>query len=252
MTNAIRKLFAIVASILAAGSLAPMPALALTIDPGFDLFQTNSPGSFVDLSDFIAGIPDPLTVPLQGVPAGPNLGNTDTIVRRLSGIDPFPNGSEATIDIELVALQLVSISPVNIGGNWYDVGITDGVFTELFRGQMTIFRDSDDGGRFDMFLDVQLTKTLKEVGNENNGIVYDISGRLSGSGMWSHTAQDDFYPTIPNLPAGGFFPGPTVWSLDTGDFVMDLSPAMIPEPTTVTLTALALLSLLTHGRRRRA
>ena len=46
-------------------------ALATPIGPGFDLFQTVTPGTVVDLTGFGIGL-----VELEGLPIGP--GNTDT------------------------------------------------------------------------------------------------------------------------------------------------------------------------------
>ena len=58
-------------------------AWADPIRPGFDLYATTS--ASIDFS-FICGNCE--LISLQGNPIGP--GNTDTIVQRLVGIDPFP------------------------------------------------------------------------------------------------------------------------------------------------------------------
>ena len=52
-------------------------------------------------------------VPFQGVPIGP--GNTDTIVRRLRDAPLAGVGSSAIVPIELVALNLVSVVPIDLG-----------------------------------------------------------------------------------------------------------------------------------------
>jgi len=94
---------------------------ASSISPGFDLFSTTS--AEVDLTGIGLGV-----VPLDGKPFGP--GDTDTIVERLDGIDPLePPAGNGIINIELVALQLKSVDPVDLtplGGPFV------GVFSDLF------------------------------------------------------------------------------------------------------------------------
>ena len=78
-----------------------------SITTGFDLFATQ-PGASADLSGLGLGL-----IPVEGVPFGP--GNTDTLIERTDEINPFapPNGS-GTVNIELVALHLKSIDPVDL------------------------------------------------------------------------------------------------------------------------------------------
>jgi len=90
--------------------------------PGFDGFETPDDGtSSVDLSGFGLG-----TVPLEGVELGNGAGNADTVVaRKQSGPG---DGVTSIIDIELVALHLQSIDPVDLsplGGPFV------GVFSDL-------------------------------------------------------------------------------------------------------------------------
>jgi len=104
-------LLAILVSALAVlfTSLTPPSASATSIAPGFDFFQTTV-GTSVDLSGFGLGV-----VPLEGNPIGGSFGNTDTIVSRQDGIDPLsPPSGTGTIPIELVALSLVSVNPVDL------------------------------------------------------------------------------------------------------------------------------------------
>ena len=95
-------------------------ASAAPIDPGFDLFATPA-GAFVDLSGFGLG-----TVDLEGValPGAPQ--DADTIIARL---DPGPlEPGDGIIDIEIVALHLTSVAPVDLtplGGPFI------GVFSDL-------------------------------------------------------------------------------------------------------------------------
>ena len=76
---------------------------------GFDGFETPDDGSTtVDLSAF--GLP--ASIPLKGVPLHGGAGNADTIVARTQ-TGPA-DGATSTIDIELVALHLVSSAPVDL------------------------------------------------------------------------------------------------------------------------------------------
>lgn len=99
-----------------------------TINPGFILFHT------VPVSSISFGtIPIPQTIEFEDNPiasfdfgAGPVfVGDTDTIVERIQPAD-LSSGSD-TIDIELVALSLVSIAPVDLG---LGAGFED-IFIEL-------------------------------------------------------------------------------------------------------------------------
>ena len=65
--------------------------------------------------------------------------NTDTIVERITGIGPLNVGDRGTVDIELVALSLVSVSPITIGGVDFDVKIESG---SLLNTPGPFFRDA--------------------------------------------------------------------------------------------------------------
>jgi hypothetical protein len=90
------------------------------VDAGFDYFQS-LPGTHIDLGLLGLGI-----IELEGVPMLPGeLGATDTIVRRN---DPVPLAG-GTIGIELIALSLKSVDPVDLtplGGPFI------GVFSDLY------------------------------------------------------------------------------------------------------------------------
>ncbi len=117
---------------------------------GWDIFHTVQPTNFmgfdfegVDLGTFDFG---------QG--GGPqNVGNTDTIVQRLEEANPFnPPPYVDTIDIELVALQLKSVSEINMGGGlgFHYITLSD----EPSLGGMEITFDDENGGTFNSWIDV--------------------------------------------------------------------------------------------------
>jgi hypothetical protein len=100
---------AFVASVVLGASIGiGQGASAAPIDPGFDLFVTPADvGASVDLSGFGLGVVGLEGVPLPGAPQ-----SADTIVARL---DPGPlDPGDGIIDIEIVALHLQSVDPVDL------------------------------------------------------------------------------------------------------------------------------------------
>ncbi len=99
---------------------------AAPISPGFDLWWTTSPGA-LDLSGLGLGMVDLKRI-LLDPGGGLGLDITDTIVLRKQGISPLNQGDTGTVDIELVALHLQSVNPVDLtplGGPFV------GVFADL-------------------------------------------------------------------------------------------------------------------------
>ncbi|MBI1789539.1 MAG: hypothetical protein HYR60_18545 [Acidobacteria bacterium] len=221
------------------------PALGSPILPGFDLLHTPDNTAFVQ-------IPNIGNVMLRSVPI-PGLGNTDTIVKRNAGITTFPD----TIDIELVALSLTSVNPIQMGNSFFDVFVTinslglPGIHplsTNLpaSRGQMTVNHNQPNGGTFDSFFDIFVELSLEAVGNPTNRIVFTDNVLITGTGAsWTHTAPQG-YPIDPRFPSGGFYPG-TITHTGPHPTVV---PATVPEPTEWLFLGSA-LGLLAAGRRRK-
>jgi len=106
------------AGLIASVALLGAPGLShaeFTVNPGWDLWDTQ-PGT-----TFVA---DSTEIPLQGVPLGTFdfggaigtqfVNGTDTIVRRTEPAIVSGAGETAVIDIEMVALQLRSVDPVDL------------------------------------------------------------------------------------------------------------------------------------------
>lgn len=104
-----RFLLLVVASILVLGPVTAVRA-SLIVEPGFDLLHTIQPTDF-------------LGVPFEGVGLGTfdfgsgpvGVGNADTIVKRIDQASVAANGQTDTIAIEMVALSLRSVAPVDFG-----------------------------------------------------------------------------------------------------------------------------------------
>jgi len=132
--------------------------------PGSETFftgftETAIPADFFDAgSDPFAGV-----INLRGTPLATNpadaAGDADTVVRRLEDRCPTEIGQSVTIDVEIVALNLVSVAPIVVNFNGgaqteeWDVQVCLSSQPQS-RGQMTIRLESEDGGTFDSQLPV--------------------------------------------------------------------------------------------------
>ncbi len=237
-------------------------ASATEIFSGFDLFATApsppDPQTFVDLtipSGGAVGI-----VPLEGNPFGP--GDTDTIVERKTGSGPpFNVGDVAVIDIELVALSLKSVVPIDLGGTFFDMDVISGsLLGEPANplGQMTVTHSDPNGGTFVTdLLPIDYKATFTEVGNLLN--TFDVFGNIlftNTNGDWSHSPGPMDQHGGPHL-AGGFHAGidPIFGEKRRMDHVTPSEAhyalAAMPEPSTFAFGLMGLLMLSYHGRRRR-
>ena len=140
-----------------------------TGQPADDLWVT-PPGSetsysFLDAplpGDFFGNGSDPFdgTISFMGVSLDSNmLGPADTIVRRAVDECPTEKGDSVTVDIEIVALSLVSVEPIAVS---FDGGQTTEEWNvsvclsaqDQQPGSITITLDEDDCGTFDSFIPV--------------------------------------------------------------------------------------------------
>lgn len=163
-----------IASLVLLGGL--QVARATDVQPGLDLWQTPPGVSYQEFSGEPTGAPIPADffdpgsdpfegqIALQGAPLDTSftsaIGLTDTIVRRV-GTAVLPTcPSEATIPIEIVALSLVSSTPITVTFNGgqdpelWDVQICLSASAQP-QGTMTIRHECDDvGGTFSSTLPV--------------------------------------------------------------------------------------------------
>ncbi len=151
------------------------------VEAGFDLFESTEDTLF---GGFLwEGVP--LHTFDFGDGNGPvSVGTTDTIVERLSPAN-FPGLGLQTVDIELVALQLRSTTPIDLGGGLDFHFITlDDISSSL--GEMIITLESLFDGIFDSFIDVDFDI---RIGSLTGPIVFSDVLRLSSTGTpWDRTA----------------------------------------------------------------
>ena len=233
-----RLVFAFVVTIaLGAGHA----AMADPIGPGFDLFHT-VPGTF-------ANIPNIGIVAFMGGPPVLPGTNTDTIVERLQGIDPFPVGGMGTIDIVLRELSLQSVAPVNVGGTFFNIFAT--ALPDQTPGTMTVFHSNPGGGTFNSTLPVNAQLTFVPVGVGVSFSMNFSTTLISVDCTWSHTPPPN-YPMPPQFPHGRFFPidGPCIEASATGNEEHRVEPAQTPEPTTLLLLASGLVGIAGFGRKK--
>lgn len=229
-------------------------AASLTVNEGYDLFATQAGTSYPGLGQ------------LMGVPlgtfdfgAGPvPVGNTDTIEHRLDDVSVLQVGDTGTTRLEMLALQLETVAPVDFGGNGLDnyfITLQSSRGGPATIGSMDITFLSTAGGTFTSFFDV----------------FFDIrKGSLSGVIVFSDelraTNQGDGWTRIPppnavtipgvNLHLNGtdndndFWPAtPFQYGYPNGAAQV-LATSTVPEPGTFVLLAMALAGVMAIRRRR--
>jgi len=178
------------------------PAWAQEVEAGFDLFMTTETTQ-VDLTGFGLGI-----IPLEGDETFFGIPGVDTIVQRLEPAGVPNPGDSNEIPIELLALSLRSIEPVDLGEiGMFDLHVAGG--SELFPqdvGSMLITRDNPNGGSFEAMLPVNAVLQFTEVdGDGTKDFVVPFEDQFTSQGVWSDEYL--FACQVPGLDDGNFFPG---------------------------------------------
>ena len=228
-------------------------ASATMIDPGFDLFHT--PGEIpplvigplgpVAFESYAPGLMDFDGNAITG------LGNTDTIIRRHTGL---ADGESGTIDIEIVALSLRSVDVVDLAplGSPLGAGVNSYLYLTLAGsaglGTMTVDHNNHT---FDSFFDV-----FTEISLEDGTVIGTRTDTQTTTGAtWSHTPPSG-YPSEPwNIPlygddlgAGGFYVTGT--TTHTGPHPETEPAGPIPEPSTLLILGMGLAGVATRFRKK--
>ena len=227
------------------------------VSPGWDLLQTQPGTNFAGVSFEGVALGN---FDFGGTIGTKYVGATDTIMRRLDTAlvsGPFPE-TAAPIDIELVALQLRSTTPVDMGAglDFYYVTLQSGTPST---GQMKITFDSADGGTFDSFFDVFFDIRL---GCLTCGIVMSSQLHLTTAdpGQWGRNPPPQaleidgvnrYLSGVSGDRSEDFWPGPLVH--DASGAAKHLVAPTIPEPETyaMLLAGLGLLGLTARRRRQK-
>lgn len=122
--------------------------------------------------------------PLKTEPAG-SLGQIDTIVRRLDDA-AFDGKGEARTRIQLLALSLASVKPVDTGCGLYDVKAS--LAGEQPVTEMKILRTSDGGGTYvaPLELNVKLVFTPVNGKGERRELTNRVSLGPGSNSFWSY------------------------------------------------------------------
>jgi hypothetical protein len=206
---------------------------AQDVNPGVDLFVTPpSSGSYINFSgspipaDYFGPGSDPFdgVISFQGQPLDTSppdiLGPTDTIVRRLDTAGLPACGSSDTVPIQIVALSLVSVSPITVtynGGQTsepWDVQVCLSSSVPQDTGSLTITRQCNEGGTFASDLPVRPRLTFTKVDPPHDQRLLDFG--------------DFGYPSIPLSTSNGYWlysdPGFNILTTSGGSVDHDCNP----------------------------
>ena len=266
MRNLLPRRAALAALVGLVAALAPPRATADVVLPGYDLFQTVQPTNFNGVA-------------FQGVPLGlfnfggaigvQNTMNTDTIVQRLATATA-PAGGSATIPIQMIALQLMSVVPTNfgLGLDFYFITLQSARGGPASPGTMTInFANPTPGGpppaqplagtfssAIDVFFDVRkgglngpiaLSSDLVLTNSQTPWSHFPAPGTTQITGVNAFLNQNDHF--------NDFFPiGVFTEIHPTGAQHSVVAAPTVPEPSTlVTGTLCALIGVVQVLRNRR-
>jgi len=188
---------------------------------------------------------------------------SDTIIIRLDdAAPPTPPPSTGTIDIEIVALNLVSVAPITVTYNgglnpeqWHvDVDLAPGGNNT---GQISATRTHENGGTFSSDLAVQPRFTFTRDDHPSEVRVFDsvnegYTGELRTlfpDSPWCDESPfglpEDFNPGVDPLLPGDPFPIPYIGP--AGELI---ALTLTPEPATLAVLALGLPGLIRLKRKR--
>jgi hypothetical protein len=144
-------------------------------------------GFFCEGSQAFTGAVEFKGAPLAMAPAG-SLGTVDTVVRRLDDA-VFDAKGEAKTRIQLMALSLVSMKPIETACGSYDVAV--GLVDEQPTTTMNIVRKENLGGTYSAPLALNVKAVFTPVSGNRNGRV-ELTRRIdlgpANGSVWTYTS----------------------------------------------------------------
>lgn len=239
-------------AVLAVASVCSLASAQLSVDAGYDLFQSTSNSSFLGV-DFVGLPAEVYTFPN---PIGKqNVDTTDTIIQRLNTVTAAAPGDTVTTPIQVDLLQLVSTAPTNAFGpmtTYYYITLNPNAPS---LGTMSITVNNASGGMFTSMLDINFEIHM---GSLNGPVTYTGDIPLTNTGdTWGRTPIAGAV-TIPGVNlnldgtdnAADFWPGVPLTESHPGAGEHVVTDGATPEPSQWAVFAVpGCLMLL---RRRRA
>ena len=240
-------------AVLALASIPQFASAQLSVDPGWDLFQSMDTTTF-NGANFM-GVPIG-SYNFGGTIGVKNTGNTDTIIQRQGTVNVAAPGDSQTIQIQMDVLQLETVAPVNFGaglGNYF-ITLQSAAGGPASTGTMTVTVASAAGGTFTSSLDVFFNI---EFGSLTGPVVMSGDLTLTNSGdTWTRIPIPGA-ETIPGVNinlngannAADFWPGvPLIEQHPTGAQHV-VTDALTPEPPQLAVFAIPACLLLLRRRR---
>ena len=216
----------------------PEVAFGLSLRPGYALFETVSPGSFIT-------IPGIGKVELTGNRiASKTLGTTDTIVEHTLGCN-FDVTPECTdIPLRVAQLSLKTVEPVEIEGNLFDGFLTLGSLEQEF-GTLTVRQESENGGTYDSALSVKAMIEFIDLNDSRNTLsIPFVDNFVEIGSVWTNQKPLN-YPESSLFPSGGFYRTDLVVAGETGLAAHKAKEAeAVPEPSTMLMSIFGLSAML--------
>lgn len=183
-----KRLISLLVVVLAIAIAAP--AMALTLSPGIDVWETSRDGAYIDFSDnpipagtFCADSPAfSGQIPVRGrrLNASPDLGSTDTIIERLNGVDLEVGGAAGAVDI---AIRVLSVAGrfTACGSSWAVDAYTDP--NNQPTSKLLVKATSSSGGTFSANLDVN--GTVRFVSDKGTITLTDKVNLVTNNASWA-------------------------------------------------------------------
>lgn len=184
-------------------------------------------------ADFFAPGSQPFSgiVYFGGQPLDENIGDADTIVRRLEPLDLPAIGSTDTVPIEIIALNLLSVDPIVVDGVEWKVEL--GVPPPQPNGNMTVQRATPNGGSFESTILVRPMFIFTRVDGVGGPRIFDpgvvIQLAPPAPANWSSVPPPQPYPGA----GPGFFPTDLVELSSVGGMHTTLEPGVETGPPTM-------------------